>query len=58
MNKLQYITPQRLRYDLNALRPRQYGRHIADNICTFILRNENCGILIQHPPKYGPINNN
>ena len=59
MNELQYITQQRLRYDLNTLRPRQYGRHFADYICncTFIFRNENCGILILIPPKYGPINN-
>ena len=42
------------------LRPRQYGRHFADNICKCILLNENIWIPIKMSLKFvpqGPINN-
>ena len=45
----------------NTLRPRQDGRHFADDIFTCIFFNENCCILIKFPLKYvrkGPIDNN
>ena len=46
---------------LNTLRPRQDGRHFADNICTCIFFNENYCILIKFSLKFvgkGPIDNN
>ena len=46
---------------LNTLRPRQDGRHFADDIFTCIFFNENCYILIKFSLKYarkGPIDNN
>ena len=46
---------------LNTLRPRQDGRHFADDIFTCIFSNENCCILIKFSLKYvrkGPIDNN
>ena len=45
----------------NTLRPRQDGRHFADDIFTFIFFNENCCILNKFSLKYvrkGPIDNN
>ena len=45
----------------NTLRPRQDGRHFADDIFTCIFFNENCCILIKFSLKYvrkGPIDNN
>ena len=44
----------------NTLRPRQDGRHFADDIFTCIFSNENCCILIKFSLKYvrrGPIDN-
>ena len=35
-----------------TLRPRQYGRHFADDFFTCIFFNENCGILIEFSLKY------
>ena len=46
---------------LNTLRPRQDGRHFADDSFTCIFFNENCCILIKFSLKYvrkGPIDNN
>ena len=46
---------------INTLRPRQDGRHFADDIFTCIFFNENCCILIKFSLKYvrrGPIDNN
>ena len=46
---------------VNTLRPRQDGRHSADNIFICIFFNEYCCILIEFPLKYvrkGPIDNN
>ena len=45
----------------NTLRPRQDGRHFADDIFTCIFVNENCCILITFSLKYirkGPMDNN
>ena len=45
----------------NTLRPRQDGRHFADDISTCNFLNENCCILIKFSLKYvrkGPIDNN
>ena len=45
----------------NTLRPRQDGRHFADDIFTCNFVNENCCILIEFSLKYvrkGPIDNN
>ena len=45
----------------NTLRPRQDGRHFADDIFTCNFFNENCCILIKFSLKYvrkGPIDNN
>ena len=45
----------------NSLRPRQDGRHFADDSFTCIFFNENCCILIKFSLKYvrkGPIDNN
>ena len=45
---------------LNTLRPRQNGRHFADDIFKCILLNENVWILIEISLKFvpkGPINN-
>ena len=45
----------------NTLRPRQDGRHFADDIFTCIFFNENCYILIKFSLKFlrkGPIDNN
>ena len=45
----------------NTLRPRQDGRHFADDIFTCIFFNENCCILIKFSLKYvrrGQIDNN
>ena len=44
----------------NALRPRQNGRHFADDTFKRIVLNENIGILIKISLKFvpkGPINN-
>ena len=46
---------------LNTLRPRQDGRHFADDIFRCIFFNANCCILIRFSLKYGrkgPIDNN
>ena len=46
---------------INSLRPRQDGRHFADDIFMCIFFNENCCILIKFSLKYvrkGPIDNN
>ena len=46
---------------INKLRPRQDGRHFADDIFTCNFFNENCCILIKFLLKYvrkGPIDNN
>ena len=46
---------------INSLRPRQDGRHFADDSFTCIFFNENCCILIKFSLKYvrkGPIDNN
>ena len=46
---------------VNTLRPRQVGRHFADDSFTCIFFNENCCILIKFSLKYvrkGPIDNN
>ena len=46
---------------VNTLRPRQDGRHFADDSFTCIFFNENCCILIKFSLKYvrkGPIDNN
>ena len=46
---------------INTLRPRQDGRHFADDIFTCIFFNENCCILIKFSLKYvrkGAIDNN
>ena len=46
---------------VNALRPRQDGRHFADDIFTCIFFNENCRISIKFSLKYvrkGPIDIN
>ena len=45
---------------LNTLRPRQYGRHIPDDIFKCIVLNENAWIAIKISLKYvpkGPIDN-
>ena len=45
---------------VNTLRPRQNGRHFADDIFKCIFPNENIWISIQFSPKFvpkGPINN-
>ena len=45
----------------NTLRPRQNGRHFADDTFKRIFVNENVGILIEISLKFvpkGPINNN
>ena len=50
-----------LEVPLNTLRPRQDGRHFADDIFKCIFFNENCCILIKFSLKYvrkGPIDNN
>ena len=47
--------------EFNTLRPKQDGRHFADDIFTCIFFNENCCILIEFSLKYvrkGPIDNN
>ena len=44
----------------NTLRPRENGRHFADNICKCICMNENLCILFQIPLNFipkGPIDN-
>ena len=49
-----------LPFTINTLRPRQDGRHFADDIFTWIFFNENCCILIKFSFKYvrkGPIDN-
>ena len=46
---------------VNTLRPRQDGRHFADDIFTCIFDNENCCFYIKFSLKYvrkGPIDNN
>ena len=46
---------------MNLVRPRQDGRHFADDIFMCIFFNENCCILIKFSLKYvrkGPIDNN
>ena len=45
---------------LKTLRPRQHGRHFADDIFKRIFLNENVWILIEFSPKFvpeGPIDN-
>ena len=45
---------------INTLRPRQNGRHFADDIFKYIFLNENVWILVKNSLKYvpkGPINN-
>ena len=52
------VTP---RLNINTLRPRQDGRHFADDIIMCIFFNENCCILNKFSMKYvrkGPIDNN
>ena len=52
---------ERCSYNVDTLRPRQDGRHFADDIFTCIFFNENCCILIKFSLKYvrkGPIDNN
>ena len=47
-------------FPLNTLRPRQNGRHIADDMSKCILMNENVWITIKNSLKFvpkGPINN-
>ena len=54
-------TIQGLVYDINSLRPRQNGRHFADDICKCIFLNENVRISIKISLKFVPkglINNN
>ena len=49
-----------MRSPLNTLRPRQHGRHFADNTFKRIFLNENVGISITISLKFvhkGPINN-
>ena len=49
-----------LKKSLNTLRPRQNGRHFADDTFKCILLNENVGISIKISLKFvpkGPINN-
>ena len=49
------------KHSFNTLRPRQDGRHFADDIFMCIFFNENCCILIKFSLKYvrkGPIDNN
>ena len=62
-----YVTPVEcinrmvIRILLNTLRPRQDGRHFADDIFTYNFLNENCCILISFSLKYvhkGPIDKN
>ena len=53
--------PGRYSCNLNTLRPRQNGRHFADNTFKRIFLNENARILIMISMKFvpkGPINNN
>ena len=55
------IQGEKLLRMFNTLRPRQDGRHFADDIFTCIFFNENCCILIKLSLKYmrkGPIDNN
>ena len=45
----------------NTLKPRQDGRHFADDIFTYIFFKDNCFIMIKFSLKYvrkGPIDNN
>ena len=54
------ITWVTVTYSLNTLRPRQNGRHFADDIFKGIFFNENVWILIKFSLKFvpkGPINN-
>ena len=47
--------------DVNALRPRQNGRHFADHVFRCIFLNENIWISLKISQKFGPkipINNN
>ena len=47
-------------YCFNTLRPRQNGRHFADDIFKYIFLNENVWIIIKISLKFvpkGPINN-
>ena len=47
-------------YFVSTLRPRQYGRHFADDILKCIFVDENISILIEISLKFfpkGPINN-
>ena len=51
---------QVLVYDINTLRPRQNGRHFADDTFNHIFANENVKISIRFSLKFvlkGPINN-
>ena len=60
INLIQY-TDNMARSTFNTLRPRQDGRHFADDSFTCIFFNENCCIWIKFSLKYiskGPIDNN
>ena len=62
MDRLLFLVCLRLNKRLiNSLRPRQDGRHFADDIFMCIFFNENCCILIKFSLKYvrkGPIDSN
>ena len=58
---LQHVAIFQCQDIFNTLRPRQDGRHFADDIFKCIFSNENCCILIKFSLKYvrkGPIDNN
>ena len=58
--KLGYIHEKLFKYLVNTLRPRQNGRHFADDTFKRIFLNENVGISIEISLKFvlkGPINN-
>ena len=70
MTPVRYLTVSSVRHDIfssvtgylciNTLRPRQNGRHFADDIFKCIFLNENVSIAIKIPLKFvpkGPINN-
>ena len=61
LRNLKTSKPQIILILVNTLRPRQDGRHFADDIFTCIFFIENCCILIKFSLKYvrkGPIDNN
>ena len=58
IRNMNYLT---LKYSINTLRPRQNGRHFADDIFKCIFLNENAWISLKFSLKFvpkGPINNN